>query len=428
MAIANFPAVLQPIIQTGYLERRFEQSLRAKLGFTAVADRETFSARIGESSTRTRAGLLPLGDLEGLNPTQNTNFDNGMTDSQWEPEQYTVTMKRHGRTMTLNVVDDRVRIASSFVQNAVALGEHSQRYLDTLARNALFGSYLGGNTFVRNSLGAPSTTVAVDNVRGFVAGSLVVISGTTATLSAIVEDATNVSTLKDFGGVSGSLVFTANIAVADGAAGEAVVSATAPVVLRPNGRASTADLVAGDRLKMVENIIRATAIMRDNAVPTSTDGFYHAFLDNQTMASLFQDEDFKLLFRGTGSTEGAYREGQVVELAGIRFVPTNLAPQQSVNGRPIKRTIVCGAGALVRADFEGQDAADAGDGTLLRSSVDGITMITRPPVDRLGELVAQSWKWIGGFAVPTDRTANPTVIPTANNSAFKRAIVIESTL
>ena len=53
-------------------------------------------------------------------------------------------------------------------------------------------------------------------------------------------------------------------------------------------------------------------------------------------------------------------------------------------------------------------------------------MMTRPPLDRFGEIVSQSWKWVGGFVVPSDITANPTIIPTANNSAFKRGLVIEA--
>jgi hypothetical protein len=43
----------------------------------------------------------------------------------------------------------------------------------------------------------------------------------------------------------------------------------------------------------------------------------------------------------------------------------------------------------------------------------------------LQQIIAQSWYWIGGFTVPTDVTTNPTIIPTATNSAYKRAVIIE---
>ena len=38
MGIQNFPATLQPIIQQGFLEREFQQALRSRLGYRAVAD------------------------------------------------------------------------------------------------------------------------------------------------------------------------------------------------------------------------------------------------------------------------------------------------------------------------------------------------------------------------------------------------------
>jgi len=38
-------------------------------------------------------------------------------------------------------------------------------------------------------------------------------------------------------------------------------------------------------------------------------------------------------------------------------------------------------------------------------------LVVREPLDRFQEIIAQSWKWRGGFCVPTDVTANPTIIP-----------------
>ena len=93
---------------------------------------------------------------------------------------------------------------------------------------------------------------------------------------------------------------------------------------------------------------------------------------------------------------------------------------------PIRRAIVCGQGALVEGDFASVGYSDVGDGDSLKVMVDDICMVTREPLDRLQQIIAQSWYWIGGFAVPTDATANPTIIPTASNSYFKRAVVIES--
>ena len=59
------------------------------------------------------------------------------------------------------------------------------------------------------------------------------------------------------------------------------------------------------------------------------------------------------------------------------------------------------------------------------SVVDDVAMVTREPIDRLQQIIAQSWYWIGGFCAPSDTTTNPTTVPTATNAAFKRAVMVE---
>ena len=434
MGIQNFPAALQPIIQQGYLEHRFEQALRAKLGYRAIADREDFTIGIGETLTKTRAGLLAAATTP-LAPATNTNFDNGMSPDQYAVEQYTVTINAYGKTLDLNTVTSRVGIANQFVQNAYALGENAGRTLDTLAQNALFNVYLGGNTRVRTTLGAPATTVSVDDIRGF---QIVFVNGVQTPVSAgnplavtvgadaysavgATADGSNVSTAP--GGISGTLTFSGNVTVADGTAGNAVVSGIAPSIIRPNSKATTAALVATDTLLLNSCINQAATNLRLNAVP-DIDGFYHCYVDAQQLQGLFADPDFKELYRG-GYGSDTYRKGTIIELLGIRYIPTNNTPQQTLGGLKVRRGLVCGKGALVEGDFP-LDNPDTDNPLAETSTVDGVRMVTRAPMDRAQEIVAQTWKWIGGFSAPSDTTANPTVLPTATNSAFKRAVVIES--
>ena len=439
MAIDNFPAVLQPIIQQNFLEREFQDSLQAKLGFRAVADRVDFPNTIGETVTKTRAGLLQI-PAGPLTPANNTNFDNGMTTQNWGVEQYTLTINEYAATIDLNTVTERVGLASQFMMNASRLGEQAFRTLDTLALNALRDTYMGGNTSVKTSLASAATALHVDDIRGFqttfnavgqvaaVSTSnpvLVVVGADTYRLIGSTADATNVSAAINQGGISGTLTFSTIVSVSDGTAGNAVVSAIAPAILRPNGRGTTGALQSGDTLQMVAQILDAASTMRDNAVP-DIEGAYNCYLSNRQLQGLFSDVDFKTLFRGAYQSD-EYRQGSVFELMGVRFVPVNnVVPPQSVNGNNVYRAIICGQGALIEGDFAGQDAGDTPGNIGIRSVIDGITMITREPMDRLQEIIAQSWKWIGGFCVPSDTTANPSVIPTANNSAFKRAIVLES--
>jgi hypothetical protein len=375
-----------------------------------------------------------------LAPAINTNFDNGLSSQNWSVEQYTLTINEYAATIDLNTVSERVGLASQFLMNASRLGEQAFRKLDTLALNALRDAYMGGNTAVKSTLGSAGTTIHVDDVRGFQStfnsvGQVVAVSGSNTvsvtvgsdsyTLIGSSLDVTNVSSCAVQGGVSGSLTFLQNVTVSDGTAGNAVISAIAPTILRPNGRLTTGALQLGDTLLMVGSILRAATTMRDNAVP-DIDGCYNCYLSNRQLQGLFSDPEFQVLFRGAYQS-AEYRQGSVFELMGIRFVPVNnvVAPQ-IVAGNNVYRAIVCGQGALIEGDFAGQDDNDTPGNIGIKNVVDGITMITREPMDRLQEIIAQSWKWIGGFCVPSDTTANPTVIPTATNSAFKRAIVVES--
>ncbi len=456
MAIQNFPTSLQPIIQQGFLAREFQDGLMSRLGFRAIADREVFPNRIGETVTKTRKGLkAPV--TTPMAPSSNTNFDNGLTPSSWTVEQYMLGINQYGDTIDLNMVTEGVGIASQFLANSKTNGIQAMQSLDRLARNALFGGtpggvggYLGGNTRVITTQGAASSTVHVDDIRGFQTvlssqGQVAPISasgGMTAVVGVdsyvvvgTTSDTVNISTAP--GGVSGTLLFSSNVSVSDATSGMPVIASTAPVVLRPNGRQTTSGLTApvgtygasnyvpGDTLG-IQTVLAAVAALRSNNVPT-VNGSYNCYLDDAQLLGLFRDADFKYLYRGAYGSE-AYQAGSVIDLLGVRFVPTTEAPQQaSLGSGMIHRAIVCGQGALIEGDFENMGNMDLPDADKsLLELIDGVCMVTREPLDRLKQVIAQSWYWIGGFALPTDLTANTSIIPTASNSYLKRAVVIES--
>ena len=437
MGIQNFPAALQPIIQQGFLDREFDSALRSRLGFRACADREEIAVGIGETLTKTRAGLKPAVTTP-LPPASNTNLDNGLTPTTWSVEQYTITMNHYAATTDLNMVTSRVGLASQFLQNAHTNGEQAARSLDELARNALFAAYLGGNTRVRTTLGAAGPVVAVDDIRGFqttfVNGIQQPISGSTplsVTIGANVynavntaADATNISTAP--GGISGTITFATNVTVADGTAANTVMAANASTIIRPSQKSSTLQLNGTDTLSM-GCLLDAVAKLRLNAVP-EIDGAYNCYLDPVSARQLFADPDFKQLFQGATSANQVFRKGMTNDFLGLRFVPTNETFVQTHPGAPslvIRRPIICGQGALVEGDYAGMAATDVAPADSIVSVINGVAMVTREAIDRLQQIIAQSWYWIGGFCAPSDTTTNPSVIPTATNAAFKRAVVVE---
>lgn len=447
MPIQNMPAALQPIIQQGFLEREFHDGLTSALGFRAVADREPVAINVGETVTKTRTGLkAPV--TTPMNPANNTNLDNGLTPSQFTIEQYTLAINQYGDTMDLNVVTSQVGIANQFLKNAQTSGIQARQSLDRIARNALFDAYMGGNTRVRTTLGAPAATISVDDVRGFntvlVNGQFVAVSagtpasvlvgGNTYSLIGVVVDGANVSTAPR--GISGTLTFSGNVTVADGTALNGVAHLNAPGLVRPNGKwtggsaagalTAVSALAATDVLTL-GTIEDAVALLRNNT--GMQDEMFNLFLDNVSMRQLFADQDFKLMYQGQyGSAEA--KKGQVFQLMGTNFIPTTEAFVQAAGGGvvpKVRRPILCAPGSLVEGDFAGMEekAKDMGGTNSEAYESDGVMQIVRAPLDRLQQIIAQSWFWIGGFVAPTDATANSNIIPTAGAQYLKRSVVIE---
>ncbi|HHW4682583.1 MAG TPA: hypothetical protein ACQGQI_05240 [Xylella sp.] len=418
-----------------------------------MADRELVAINLGETVTKTRHGLkAPV--TTPLMPSTNTNLDNGMTPSSFMVEQYTLSINLYADTIDLNIVTSQVGIANQFLKNAQVNGVQARQSLDRLGRDALFAAYLGGNSRVRTTLGAPATTLAVDDVRGFAyalsnvqmqpvsAGNPlpVLVGGNVYNCIGVAVDGSNVSTTiitgGDISGTSGTLTFASNVTVADGTAGHVVASTYAAPIIRPNGKyiggsapqatVTQAELTAEDKLTL-DAVEDAVAMLRNNTGMDSVN--FNLYLDNMSMRQLWADNDFKLMYQGQyGSKE--MRVGKVFQLLGCNFITTTEAPYQvaGTGVTPgIRRPILCAPGALVEGDFAGmeQRATDITGDNSMSQTIDGVVQVVRVPMDRLQQIVAQSWYWIGGFVAPTDATATQNIIPTASQTYFKRAVVIE---
>jgi len=96
----------------------------------------------------------------------------------------------------------------------------------------------------------------------------------------------------------------------------------------------------------------------------------------------------------------------------------------ALTGQRIRRASSA-PGRLDRRGFRRPGPLRSGARRHVSPVIDGVCLVVREPLDRFQEIIAQSWKWRGGFCVPTDVTANPTIIPTAGQSCWKRAVVIE---
>lgn len=451
MAFNNLPAGIQSMIQQGFLQHALYEAMEAKLGFRAIADLEPFPNAIGETVTKTRTGLLPAVTTP-MAPAANSDITSGLTPQNFAVEQFIMTLNQYPCTMNLNVVTSGVAIERQFLLNAAKLAENALRSVDTIAQQTLYNTYMGGNTRVRTTLGAPGVAVNVDDIRGFqytlnASGQVVpvsvsfpvnvVVNANVYSLTGAAADVSNVSTAP--GGISGVLTFSGNVTVNDGTALNAAISAVAPIVFRPSSSAanvmatttaaiSRANDINFSKLTM-DMILNAKATMSANGVPVVNDsGLYNMYSDPLQLTGLYGDPAFQQFFRGRDQSD-EYRKGVVADLLGVRIIETNINPVQNLAGVGlVRRAILCGQGSLIESGYTSaayKQAEDSPSDSQI-AIFDGIAHITREPLDVLQQVVSQSWSYIGGFCVPSDTTSNPTTIPTANNSAFKRAIILES--
>lgn len=450
----QFPAALQAELQTGFLEREFEEGLDSVLAYRREALMETVPARIGETLTRTRTGRkAPVSTP--INPSTNTGLDNGIVPSDANLEQYLLSLFQYGDSTDVDLLGDMAAIANNLVRVARNNGVQAAQSLERLARAALFGAYLGGNSRVRTDLGAGGTTTChVDDVRGFqqvlVNGVPTAVSGTatltvneTAVSSGGVTQALTVtgvsvdspSSSSVPGGLSGLITFTAATTPVNG---DALVAVNAPKILRPFGHSTTAQMVGSDVLTM-GIILDAVSYLRDNAVPPMADGSYHVILDNTSMRQLFADQDFKVLMAAAQTVNPTFRDGDIIRLLDCTYIPTTETYVQqaassgatgaSANSVRVRRVVVCGAEHMIQGNFEGMDQWLERQGVNAFGEVfliNNVAHIIRPPLDRLQQFASLSWTWIGCFAIPSDLTATTTIIPTASNALYKRSTVIET--
>src|SRR5690606_27184263 len=117
-----FPAQLQNAIQQGFLERAFVEALKNVLAYREIADKEVFPGRIGDTITKTRVGLM-IPNVTPLNPSTNTNLDNGLSPQQYSDEQYTLAVYQYPQLAPdINLVDDETTISAFAMKNSENLG------------------------------------------------------------------------------------------------------------------------------------------------------------------------------------------------------------------------------------------------------------------------------------------------------------------
>jgi hypothetical protein len=457
IALPGVPAQIVNLIQERTLERVFHDALFPKLLFRAEAMPERWEANLGDMMVFTRAGLIPVNTgalVPGNDPIPQT----------YQTEQWEVIASQHGNTIDTHMPTSYVTLASLFLRNTQTLGLNAGQTLNRLARNPLFTAYLGGEAAVIATAAIGANTVRVSTMNGFTQrllnGRLSAVSAANPlpiTFSTAEPANTVIGAVPDDAAVPngpGTLtlgaVLTAGLAVRNG-----VFAQTRSRRLRVGG-GTTVDALTSANIVTLNDVIQAVSRLRANNVPPHSDGMYHVHVSPEVEAQLFADNHFQRLYQSLPES-APYRELAIGQCVGCYFyrnteTPTTstvsstivdpggaggalLAPEIGAEvtneaGLAIRRTIITGGAALYEKYLdeskyitEAGVTGKIGEFTIINGGAAVMTrrirFILRAPLDRLQQVVGQTWSWSGDFGVPSDQL-------TGDAARFKRAVVIES--
>ena len=462
----DFSTILQDptirgLVQDNLLERTFHDALFPRLLFRGEAAPVLWPANVGDQMVFTGAGLIPP-KMKPLTPGVDP------TPSSFSAEQWTAILNQYGDTIDTHMPTSIAAIANLFLRNAQQLGLSAAQSLNRLVRNRLFNAAESGWT-VADGAQSAVTVLRVKRLMGFTrarrpdlpAGSPVRFDQVSSNnpLPIIVRNTTPADQAVNVIGYSpdtpgdeigpGSITLDASVTVADRAY---VYATNASYVVRVGGGFKVDDIGSSDLLRL-SDIRQAVARFWQQNVPEHPDGFFHCHLDPTSQAQVFADQEFQRLLTSLPDYY-MYRQFALGVLLNTVFfrnsenpVPEtvtggltatydqndNFGPELYNNGTTsgvkVHRALFVGQGfiheyyqdlsaLITEAGLTGRVGEPRITNNGIEVFSERIQLILRSPLNRMQDVVAASWKFIGDWPVRTDVT-------TGDKAAFKRAVIIQ---
>jgi hypothetical protein len=486
----GFPAdILAVIEQKNYLQTLIRKGLRPTRVYRPhkIDPQDWFQARVGETKTFTRQGLLGP-SIVPLNPANNTGLDNGMTAESRAYEQWTATLNEYANFLPTNILGQEAFLADIFEDNMEVIGQQAGDSIELLCVARAFTAYDSGNTFVTQAItGGTVTSLHVDNINGFntqyVIANLPSYQTPGATSStnyvpiAIVAassglitylgnatlatpDVSNTSIMQSGGnafGVSGVLTvtgITVDVAVGDSVysldlgASAAANPPTVGKAFNPifcDGPNKVLPLNSGvpylNPYQMPQSAIMnpsamipaAVAMLKRRKVPPLSNGLYGCAIDSTLLASFYGDTGFQRATSTNWERSRVFADGIIAAGWGVEFTDhTQLPVYQSPAagaGFSIRHAQVFGDGVLSEHPFAGaRDAADvvAGVGDVADERwVERIKFRSLAALDTLGQVIKVAYDYVGDVQCGTDKASNPTIVLTSDYARYKRGVTLQ---
>jgi hypothetical protein len=459
--IVGIPPQVVNLVQSGLIERAFYDGLFPALLYRQEAQYEPWEGNIGTEIFSSRPGLLapvttPL--VPGQDPIPQTY--------SWE--QWVAKLGQYGGTIDTHMPTSAVASANLFIRNIQQLGLQAGMSLNRIPRNALFKSYLSGQTVSILVTAAVDTTLRVASLNGFTdvlsSGANIKptpVSASTPLPITLMNGATPIS-LNVIGFQAdnaddpfgpGTLVLSAAIG-AIVAVRSAVLSFDRPRIIRSGG-GNSIDAISASDIFTLQDAINATMWLRNNNVLPHEDGYYHGHINTDANGQVFLDTAWRQLNQSLPD-HMYYQRAFIGTIAGIAFYSNNESPnnlnsgvrtstgtnamysrdigaettnETSVN---IGRVVITGRGCLYEKGFdESQYVSEAGiTGKIAEFQVvnqgmqvmtERIRLILAAPTNRLMDQVRSTWTITTSFPTASDITSG-------GPQRYKRAVVIEHAL
>ena len=465
--IAQDPAI-RAIVQENILERAFHDSLFPRLLFRGEATAVAWPAGIGDTQVFSAPGLIPV-DARPLKPGTDP------VPQSYVLEQWTAQLQQYAGTIDTAMPTSMVAIADLFLRNSHQLGLQAARTVNVIARNRMYAAALSGWT-VADGAQTTVTALRVKRLNGFtrarnpntVNASQVrfdLVSSSNPLAIAIfdttgpAEVSRNViGFLADTAGDEygpGVLTLSAAVSVLDRAY---VISSDRSALTRVGG-GNKVDSVVSTSLPLLSHIRQANARFWQENVPEHPDGRFHAHLDPTSQNLIFADTEFQRLLTALPDYY-MYKQFALGELLNTVFYRNSEAPNsetviggstatfdardpfvgelwntgtptgnQTTTGVKVHRILFTAQGGimeyysdlsnlLTEAGITGRIADPRITNNGIDVYSDRIQLLIRAPLNRLQDMVATSWKFIGDWPVRTDAA-------TGDAARYKRFYTIE---
>lgn len=463
----DFSVILQSpevraIVQENLLERAFHDALFPRLLFRGEATPVAWPQNVGDTMVFSAPGLIPVNAAPlapGTDPVP----------ASYPLEQWIAQIQQYAGTIDTAMPTSMVAIANLFLRNAHQLGMQGAQTLNRVTRNRMYAAALSGWTVADGAQG-PTATLRVKRLNGFTRARNPALVGA-STVKFDFVSASNPLGIKIFdttpAEVSRNVVgFAADIPGDESGPGTITLSAAVTVldrayvisddrtdIVRSGGGNKVDDIVGAD-IPTLADVRSAVAKFWSQNVPEHPDMRFHCHLDPVSQAKIFQDAEFQQLLTALPDYY-MYKQFALGELLNTVFFRNSECPVAETviggstatfdardpfvgelynNGNPatgvkIHRMLFTAQGGIL--EYHSDLSALITEAGIMGATADPrivnngieifserIQLIIRAPLNRLQDMVATSWKFIGDWPVRTDAAAGSA-------ARYKRFLAIE---